>query len=56
MNNILTFIVLTLLFVLLSPQVVVELPPKGDHLTVAIVHGIIFAIIVTFLLANNILI
>jgi hypothetical protein len=56
MNNILTFIVLTLLFVLLTPQVITELPPKGDHLTVAIVHGVIFAIIVTFLMANNIVI
>jgi hypothetical protein len=33
------------LFVLLTPGVLVKLPPKGSLLTVAIVHGLIFALI-----------
>ena len=34
-----------ILFVLLTPGVVVRLPPRGSKLTVAIVHGVIFAIV-----------
>jgi hypothetical protein len=33
------------LFVLLTPGVLVKLPPKGSLLTVAIVHGLVFALI-----------
>jgi hypothetical protein len=33
------------LFVLVTPGVLVRLPPGGSKLTVAIVHGIVFAIV-----------
>jgi hypothetical protein len=36
------------LFVLLTPGVLVRLPPSGSKLTVAIVHGIVFAIVFHF--------
>jgi hypothetical protein len=34
-----------ILFVLLTPGVLLRIPPKGSLLTVAIVHGIVFALI-----------
>ena len=34
-----------LLFVLLTPGVLIKLPPKGSLLTVAIVHGLVFALV-----------
>ena len=34
-----------LLFVLLTPGVLLRLPPKGSLLTAAIVHGLVFALI-----------
>ena len=34
-----------LLFVLLTPGVLLRLPPKGSLLTVAIVHGLVFALV-----------
>ena len=37
-----------LLFVLLTPGVLLRLPPKGSLLTVAIVHGLVFALIYHF--------
>jgi preprotein translocase subunit SecG len=43
--NILLFIILVVLFVLLTPGVLVYLPPKSSKLTTAITHGVIFAII-----------
>jgi len=33
------------LFVLLTPGVLLRIPPKGSLLTVAIVHGLVFALI-----------
>jgi hypothetical protein len=36
------------LFVLLTPGVLVRLPPKGSLLTVAIVHGLVFALVYHF--------
>ena len=32
-----------ILFVLLTPGILVTLPPKGSKLTVAIVHGVVLA-------------
>jgi hypothetical protein len=37
-----------ILFVLLTPGVLLRLPPKGSLLTVAIVHGLVFALIYHF--------
>jgi len=37
-----------LLFVLLTPGVLLRLPSKGTLLTVAIVHGIVFALVFHF--------
>jgi len=36
---------IALLFVLLSPGILVRLPPGGSKLTVAITHGIVFALL-----------
>lgn len=43
--NILLFLILVVLFVLLTPGIVVCLPPKSSKLTSAITHGLIFAVI-----------
>ena len=43
--NLLSFVYVVILFVLLTPGVLVKLPPKGSLLTVAIVHGLVFALI-----------
>jgi len=43
--NLLMTLYIAALFVLLTPGVLVKLPPKGSLLTVAIVHGLIFALI-----------
>ena len=37
-----------LLFVLLTPGVLLRLPSKGTLLTVAIVHGLVFALVFHF--------
>jgi len=34
-----------LLFVLLTPAILVRLPPNGSKITVAIVHGLVFALV-----------
>lgn len=44
----LMFIFTALLFFVLSPGVVLSLPPKGSKMTVAIVHAIVFALVFTF--------
>ena len=36
---------MALLFVLLTPGVLVRLPPRSPLLTVAVVHGLIFALV-----------
>ena len=36
---------MALLFVLLTPGILVKIPPNGSRLTVAIVHGLLFALI-----------
>jgi len=37
-----------LLFVLLTPGLLLRLPPGGSKLTVAVVHGIVFATVFHF--------
>ena len=37
-----------LLFVVLTPGVLLRLPPKGPLLTAAIVHGLVFALVFCF--------
>ena len=36
------------LFVLLTPNILLRLPPKGGKWTVAIVHGLVFAFILHY--------
>jgi len=45
-----------ILFVLLTPSIIVRLPKKGNKYTVALVHGLIFAIIyhITHKMVNDI--
>jgi hypothetical protein len=40
-----TSLYLALLFVVLTPGVLLSLPPGGSKLTVAVVHGIVFAVV-----------
>ena len=40
------FLVTVILFVLLTPAVLVRLPPKGSKWTVALVHGVVFATVI----------
>jgi hypothetical protein len=47
MNLFLTLYVV-ILFVALTPGVLLRLPPKGSLLTVAIVHGLVFALVYHF--------
>jgi hypothetical protein len=42
---ILHFLITVVLFVLLTPGILVRLPPKGSKWTVAIVHGIVFTVV-----------
>jgi hypothetical protein len=37
------------LFVLLTPGILLRLPPKGGNFTVALVHGLVFAIVFYFI-------
>ena len=43
--NLILFVYIFLLFVLLTPGILLSLPPKGSKWTVAIVHGLVFALI-----------
>lgn len=43
--NIIMFFYIFLLFVLLTPGILLTLPPKGSKWTVAIVHGFVFALV-----------
>ena len=43
--NLIMSLYVALLFVLLTPGVLIKLPPKGSLLTVAIVHGLVFALV-----------
>jgi hypothetical protein len=46
--NIFVTLYTALLFVLLTPNVLVRLPPTGSKLMVAAVHGLIFALVFHF--------
>jgi hypothetical protein len=46
--NLITSLYVALLFVLLTPGVLLRLPPKGPLLTAAIVHGLVFALVFHF--------
>jgi uncharacterized membrane-anchored protein len=45
MSNITMLIYVAVLFVLLTPGILLRLPPKGSPLVVAIVHAVVFALI-----------
>jgi len=47
--NAILFVVLVLLFVVLTPGVALSLPPKGSKLVVALTHGLVFALIWTLI-------
>jgi len=44
--------VVVALFVALTPGVLLRLPPGGSKLTVAVVHGLVFAIALHFIYMN----
>lgn len=46
--NILLFLILVALFVVLTPGIVVYLPPKCSKTVTAVTHGVIFALIWSF--------
>ena len=46
--NIYCSLYLGLLFILLTPGVLLRIPPGGSKLTVAAVHGLVFAVIYHF--------
>lgn len=46
--NWLVTIYVALLFFVLTPGVLLSLPPKGDKFTVAAVHAIVFAVVLHF--------
>jgi len=43
-------LVLAALFVVLTPGVLLRLPPGGSTLTVAVTHAVVFVLVYTFLL------
>lgn len=45
MSNLTMGLYVAVLFVLLTPGILLRLPPKGSPLVVAIVHGAVFALI-----------
>jgi ABC-type uncharacterized transport system permease subunit len=48
MSQVIILLYLTALFVALTPGILLTLPPKGSKIVVAIIHAIIFAIILCF--------
>ncbi len=46
--NLIMGLYVALLFVVLTPGVLLRLPPKGPLLTAAIVHGLVFALVFCF--------
>ncbi len=48
MMHILMLIYVAFLFVLLTPGILVSLPPRSSRLTTAITHGIIFSAVFYF--------
>lgn len=51
MANVVQFVYVFLLFFVLTPGVLVSLPPKSSKMVVAIVHALVFAIV--FALTNR---
>lgn len=49
MTNILFFVIFVFLFVVLTPGVLVSLPPKSSKIITAITHGFIFAVILALI-------
>ncbi len=47
--NLVLFAVFVALFVALTPSVLLRLPTNGSKITVAVVHGIIFALVWTII-------
>jgi hypothetical protein len=45
MFHILMSLYVAFLFVILTPGILLRLPPTGSKLTVAIVHGLVFAVV-----------
>lgn len=43
--NLVLFLVLVALFVVLTPGILLRLPKNGSKLTVAVVHGLVFALV-----------
>ena len=48
MMHILMSVYVVFLFILLTPGVLLRLPARGSILTAALVHGIVFAIVLQF--------
>ncbi len=48
MIHILMTIYVAFLFVILTPGILLRLPPNSSNLTVAIVHGLVFALLYHF--------
>ena len=46
--NIIHFIYIIILFFVLTPGVMLSLPPKGSKYTVAAVHALVFALVYAF--------
>lgn len=46
--NVFMFFYIFLLFVLLTPGILLSLPPKGSKWSMAIVHGLVFALVWCF--------
>ncbi len=47
--NLVLFVVFVALFVALTPSVLLRLPANGSKITVAVTHGIIFALVWTII-------
>jgi hypothetical protein len=43
--NVYMSLYLAFLFVVLSPGILLTIPPKGSKLVVAVVHGLVFALV-----------
>ena len=46
--NVIMFLYVFLLFVLLTPGILLSLPPKGGKWSTAIVHGLVFGLVWCF--------
>ena len=44
------FLISFVLFVLLTPGILLRLPPKGGKLTVAIVHGVVLVVLLRLIM------